>query len=521
MSPFFTSAALIGIITAAWSKIKVLLARAWSVFFVKVTVSGYLAVAIKAYCWQNFRRSPFGTKRFLSATYWVRPIHKPLVVAYEALSTDPILFWNGFKAILLGASTTDTKGGREIADDHTCTLSFIRGTFDIDEFLTRALDQYNGKFGVETKKTLQRFTIAKYFGRGNARGGLKDSENAGSSPPSGLAYTDIQAGEYRFLKWDKEELGPEVQIEKNALDALSLPPEAMQAIEDAKHWLASEKWYRDRQIPWTRGWLLYGPPGTGKSSVIRALGEDLDLPIFIFDLSSMSNSDFQSFWNTMKTQTPCIAAFEDVDAVFHGRKNIAGEQGGGLTFDAFLNALSGIEGANGILKVLTTNRLETLDEALGVPRKDMEGVSLSTRPGRADRAIELGAPDEAGRRKIAKRILEGFEWHVEPLVAAGATDSGAQFTDRCARIALEEYWRARENKLCQVQVEAKTDSGRSITQTCASCGQTSFFKLCPNCGHDSYYQEAPMYDGESKFGEVDSTDSAELYRRDVSGLSGQ
>ena len=40
---------------------------------------------------------------------------------------------------------------------------------------------------------------------------------------------------------------------------------------DILEFLQSSKWYRERGIPYRRGYLLYGPPGTGKTSFITAL----------------------------------------------------------------------------------------------------------------------------------------------------------------------------------------------------------------------------------------------------------
>jgi SpoVK/Ycf46/Vps4 family AAA+-type ATPase len=222
----------------------------------------------------------------------------------------------------------------------------------------------------------------------------------------------------------------------------------LEAVEEIKHWLKSAEWFRDRQIPWTRGWLLYGPPGTGKSSFIRAVGEDCDLPIYVFDLPSMSNEEFLRNWDEMRSNVPCIAAFEDLDAIFRGRDNIVQEQGGGLTFDCFLNAISGIEGAEGVLKIMTTNHVDVLDPALGVPQPNAKGTSISTRPGRVDRAIELSLMDREGRWKIAARILSDCPEYIEQLVDDGDGDSGAQFTDRCIRVALDDFWRKKEGNKC-------------------------------------------------------------------------
>jgi SpoVK/Ycf46/Vps4 family AAA+-type ATPase len=137
---------------------------------------------------------------------------------------------------------------------------------------------------------------------------------------------------------------------------------------------------------------------------------------------------------------PCIALIEDIDGVFHGRKNISGGnaemsaflrnaemmgrdgqdgQGGdgedtisqpkeasgedgegrqqrqmrrpqipmnsGLTFDCLLNVLDGVERLEGVFVIITTNDITKVDPAIGQPTGD----NGSTRPGRIDRVIEL------------------------------------------------------------------------------------------------------------------------------------
>ena len=95
-----------------------------------------------------------------------------------------------------------------------------------------------------------------------------------------------------------------------------------------------------------------------------------------------------------------------------------------------------VEGADGVLLVVTTNHIEDIDSALGRPESD----GRSTRPGRIDRAVHLSALDEDCRRRIALRILADCPHEVDAVVAAGNGDSGAKFQDRCAQIALAWHW---------------------------------------------------------------------------------
>lgn len=105
-----------------------------------------------------------------------------------------------------------------------------------------------------------------------------------------------------------------------------------------------------------------------------------------------------------------------------------------------------MENSDGVVLMITTNKVEDLDEALGRPRTDkhINGTCISTRPGRIDRVLELPLLDEKCRIKIAERILCDFPKFIDKVVKDGDGDTGAQFQERCSQIALREYW---ENKI--------------------------------------------------------------------------
>jgi SpoVK/Ycf46/Vps4 family AAA+-type ATPase len=101
-----------------------------------------------------------------------------------------------------------------------------------------------------------------------------------------------------------------------------------------------------------------------------------------------------------------------------------------------LNTICGIDSVDGIFLVVTTNHVNAIDEALGIAGTGQ----MTTRPGRIDRILEFGPLDEHCRRGVAKRVLRDYPAEIEIAVSQGGGETGAQFQERCARVALARYW---------------------------------------------------------------------------------
>lgn len=233
--------------------------------------------------------------------------------------------------------------------------------------------------------------------------------------------------------------GPEVfalDLLGSKVKDLSLTPALEAVVDEISFWHDHRAWYQERQVAWRRGYLLHGRPGTGKTSFVRALADRLDMPVFLFDLASMTNKNFIDAWKASKEGRSRIVVLEDFDAVFNGREKV--DPCGRLGFDVVLNAIDGIERQDGLLLFVTTNFPEAIDPALGVPGPD----GLSTRPGRIDRAVEFGPLDREGRLKMARRVVSD-EAVAVALADEDHQDSAAQFQERCCQKALQILWAGR------------------------------------------------------------------------------
>jgi SpoVK/Ycf46/Vps4 family AAA+-type ATPase len=291
----------------------------------------------------------------------------------------------------------------------------------------------------------------------------KKNEHHAFFSKTSIGYPWYRQERHRLLAIKSTDIGRPMLNFGRALENLFFPDEIKELIFSIEQWKKNETWYKSKGIPWKRGWLLYGKPGTGKTALARAFAEDLNMPIYVFSLSQMNNSDLMTAWKNMQLNVPCIALIEDIDNVFHGRKNIIASNqmfntlmsnkddeehsSGGmyLSFDCLLNCLDGVDKSNGVFTIITTNDISKVDEAIGQPIAGSNGESqfISTRPGRIDRAIELGFMNKSNKYAMAQRILADnlcalseAKSHIEKNI----NETPAQFQEYCSNIALNHFW---------------------------------------------------------------------------------
>jgi hypothetical protein len=441
---FAGGAAVLTMIVTGWSYVKNAYQQVVSRFIVTVTVCGFEADAVLMYLKSRFRASRFGPRAYLGWMLYVRPRRRVQLVSMEVSPPGGKLFWSGWRPLWVQTvrnASEEIEAGVNARGYNEDGLSvvFFRGLFDPDRLIVEATEWYNRQIVENMETGGRRHSIRYIHGTAGKPASFGDGrERAQRSSGSQPSNTDLHGClPHRPLVWKFSELGPEQPDPGTSVDRLALSDDALQLVEEARRWKDNEPWYKSRGIPWRRGWLLYGPPGTGKTALARAVAEDLDLPVFVYDLASLYNHELQHEWACMLAEVPCMALIEDIDAVFDRRRNVISRDQQHLTYDCLLNCLDGIERSDGLFLVITTNRLDRIDPALGLPDEH----TGSTRPGRIDRVLQMGPLDEAGRRKIASRILEDWPGEWEALVEAGIGDTGAQFQERTARKALELHYR--------------------------------------------------------------------------------
>lgn len=159
---------------------------------------------------------------------------------------------------------------------------------------------------------------------------------------------------------------------------------------DMARFMASRELYERHRIPWKRGALLTGPPGNGKTQTVKALANEMKVPV-LYVRSFVSRYDtvpdnVRAVFERARATTPCMLVFEDVDAMIEEKHRAT-----------FLNELDGFDSNTGVVTVATTNHPERLDPA------------LLDRPSRFDRTYAFGPPGANERERYARRWNETLE----------------------------------------------------------------------------------------------------------------
>jgi cell division protease FtsH len=150
-----------------------------------------------------------------------------------------------------------------------------------------------------------------------------------------------------------------------------------------------------------KGLLLYGPPGTGKTLLARAVAHESGAHFYSASASSfvemfagLGAARIRKLFVEARKHAPAIVFIDELDAVGAQRTGHGFNREQDQTLNQLLVELDGFEGAEQVVVMGASNRIQDLDPAL-------------LRPGRFDRQMLVPPPDLAGREAILRVHARG------------------------------------------------------------------------------------------------------------------
>ncbi len=150
-----------------------------------------------------------------------------------------------------------------------------------------------------------------------------------------------------------------------------------------------------------KGVLLYGPPGTGKTLLAKAVASETDAnfytisgPEIMSKFYGESEERLRGVFKEAEENAPSIIFIDELDSIAPKREEVSGDVEKRIV-SQLLTLMDGIKSRGKLVVIGATNRQNAIDPAL-------------RRPGRFDREIEIGIPDEKGRLEILQIHTRGM-----------------------------------------------------------------------------------------------------------------
>jgi cell division protease FtsH len=199
-----------------------------------------------------------------------------------------------------------------------------------------------------------------------------------------------------------------------------------------------------------KGLLLYGPPGTGKTLLAKAVAHESGANFYSSSASSfvemfagLGAARIRKLFHEARKNAPAIVFIDELDAVGAQRTGHGFNREQDQTLNQLLVELDGFEGAEQVVVMGASNRIQDLDPAL-------------LRPGRFDRQMLVPPPDLAGREAIlgvhtrTKPLGPDVDLRVVARQTSGLT--GAELANVCNEAAIAAGRRG-DDVLCQADFD--------------------------------------------------------------------
>ncbi|WP_232702410.1 CDC48 family AAA ATPase [Halobacterium wangiae] len=150
-----------------------------------------------------------------------------------------------------------------------------------------------------------------------------------------------------------------------------------------------------------KGVLLHGPPGTGKTLIAKAVANEIDAnfqtisgPEIMSKYYGESEEKLREVFDEAEENAPAIVFIDELDSIAPKRGETQGDVERRVVAQ-LLSLMDGLEDRGDVTVIAATNRVDAIDPAL-------------RRGGRFDREIEIGVPDQDGRKEILQVHTRGM-----------------------------------------------------------------------------------------------------------------
>ena len=178
--------------------------------------------------------------------------------------------------------------------------------------------------------------------------------------------------------------------------------------------------------------LFYGFPGTGKTMLVKALANELDVPLYLIKATSLigehvgdSASKIQELFEKAKKTAPSIIFIDEIDAIALHRsfQSLRGDVV--EIVNSLLTEMDGINDNKAVVTIGATNNPNSIDYAVR---------------SRFEEEIEFVLPDDNERKSIFENNLKTFplkyDLNIEKLVKISKNMSGRDIKEKILKTAL-------------------------------------------------------------------------------------
>ncbi len=238
-----------------------------------------------------------------------------------------------------------------------------------------------------------------------------------------------------------------------------------------------------------KGIIFYGPTGTGKTLFAKVLASVCNLRIRSIDIGAVTDETHLSrqlvraFHRAAKNSEPTMIFFDEIDKVLPNDAEEYYTDQSKTILAQLLTLIDGLHTSGKVVFVATCNSYANLPDAL-------------VRPGRIDRKIEIGLPNESSRRQILQYYLDKtpcrFAMTAAEMAKASMGLSSAAletWVNECILFANDDGIVSEaviRSKNLEIKTEGLPRQNPPLTDRIIACRNLGFFAVAHTLNHGDY-----------------------------------